>query len=162
MKKIIFTGLVVGFLALVGTSAYAYHIIRAPLVESYNEAKDLALSNQHLQTVEGAHYYHGTEAYYVLTGTNDDNDEMIVFVGDDLETVHELKRADGISYDQAMEIAQRELPDRKIEKIRLGYTRGVPVYEVMYNDQNARTGYYYLTFEDGSFLKRYSIRNINR
>ncbi|MDV2683505.1 DUF5590 domain-containing protein [Alkalihalophilus lindianensis] len=160
MKKIIITILTVLCIVIAGTSAYAYHIIREPLVENYTEASNFVTSNELLQSIDSVHYYHGTTAHYVVKGLDEDGDEAIVWVKDDFETVNYRKASDGITYEQALSIAERALGESQIEQIRLGFTRGIPVYEVMYNDANQRKGYYYLTFDEGTFIKRYSIRNV--
>lgn len=158
MKKSIF---IIGFVLvalLTAVSVYAYQTIRDPLANGFEQAEQYILSKSLLANVSDVNYYHGTEAYFVFKGKNQEGDEVIIWVTDDLVSHHVEKSSDGISKEEALAIVQSEANVARIKSIRLGYERDIPIYEITYTDQEQRQAYYYLTFEDGTFMKRYQIR----
>ncbi|WP_100372740.1 cell wall elongation regulator TseB-like domain-containing protein [Bacillus sp. FJAT-45037] len=159
MKKWLLIVLISLFFIVVGTSAFVYQLVREPLVENYEQANQYIVENSLLDTMGEISYYHGTKAYYVVAGIDEDGDESIVWVNEDFTNSVQRKASEGITYEEALNHVRNDIDGSAVTNIRLGYTRGTPIYEIMYTDETERQGYYYVTFEDGTFLKRYSIRS---
>ncbi|WP_017727990.1 cell wall elongation regulator TseB-like domain-containing protein [Halalkalibacterium ligniniphilum] len=157
IKKWVIVGLVLFFTLTIGLSVYAYQVIRSPLLESQEQATSYVLEEGLLSSVTDVEFYHGTAAYIVLFGIDEDGDESIVWLNEENEAIVR-KAEDGITFEQAREIAEAELPIQELRSIRLGIEVNRPIYEITYFDNEERQSYYYVTFEDGTFVKRYSIR----
>jgi uncharacterized protein YpmB len=158
MKKWIIIILFMLIVIFTGASVYAYHIIRQPLLHEFEQAERYIKGQELLQSVTKASYYHGTETYYVFSGLTSDQHEAIVWVSEDFDFHHTELASAGISKEEAISIVQREEKIKRIHSVKLGYERGLPIYEVTYLNEENRKGYYYLTFNDGTFMKRYVLR----
>lgn len=157
MKKWIVSGVVVLLLVLCGAGAYSYNSIRAPLDEQYARAETYAINEAGLHTITDIDYYHGTKTYYVVTGS-DSEQEQIVWIADDFQSHQMESAADGITKQQALDLVSSQVDIDQMQAIRLGFERQLPVYEVTYINTEGNQAYYYLTFADGTFMKRYQIR----
>ncbi|KHF40301.1 cell wall elongation regulator TseB-like domain-containing protein [Halalkalibacter okhensis] len=158
MKKWIIIIVIISASLLTGLSVYAYQTIREPLLHHYDQAENYVVGQSLLQTVMNVTYYHGTDAYYVFNGLDDDGEETLVWVSDDFDFQHVQRASDGITREEAIAIVQRDEEVSRIEATKLGFERGLPVYEITYFTNENRKGYYYVTFEDGTFMKRYLLR----
>ncbi|KMK76406.1 DUF5590 domain-containing protein [Alkalihalobacillus pseudalcaliphilus] len=152
---------VIGMAAVLILSAvcfiYFYNEIRKPLVSGYEQALAFAHEEQLITEVEDIDYYHGTDTYFVLTGLDEDGDPAYAWIKDDYESYHVEKREDGISVDAALSIVEADYGTKEIIEARLGFERNVPAYEVLFIDDEDRQSYYYVTFDDGTFMKRYHL-----
>ncbi|TPE70829.1 DUF5590 domain-containing protein [Halalkalibacterium halodurans] len=155
-KWLILIGIVL-FSAIIGAGAYGYTVIKSPFSEDEEQAVQLVLSEGYLATVNDASYYHGSDAYQVIHGLDEDGEERIVWVGPDDQVISK-KASEGISEEDVRAIIERELAVRELVAIRLGVENEHPVYEVTYYDEEGRLSYYYVSFYDGTFIKRYSLR----
>lgn len=111
-----------------------------------------------MEEVDEVNYYHGTNAYYVTSGLDQDGDEAIVWLDEQLKPVEHSKRSEGISNEQALSLAKEEANIKRVQDVKLGFERGVPIYEIKFVDDADRQGYYYVTFADGTFVKRYNLQ----
>ncbi|GAF65256.1 hypothetical protein BTS2_2154 [Bacillus sp. TS-2] len=157
MKKWIISIALLVIASFIGLSIYGYQLIREPLKENYNLAEQYTLENNLLQTIEEVEYYHGTDAYYVVYGNDAEGDSSVVWVANDFDG-HDVRKADeGIDEEQVRSIVEAEHNVKSIQRIRLGYERNLPTYEVTFIDEQDRQSYFYVTFEDGTFMKRYHL-----
>ncbi|MCL7745949.1 DUF5590 domain-containing protein [Halalkalibacter alkaliphilus] len=158
MKKWMILIVIIIVLSLTGLSVYAYQSIREPLRHNYAQAENYVVGQSLLKTVLTVTYYHGTDAFYVFTGLDEKDEETIVWVSAEYDFHHVEKASDGITREEAVAIVERNEEVSRIRTAKLGYERELPVYEITYiNDEN-RKGYYYVTFEKGTFMKRYLLR----
>ena len=159
MKKwLITTSIFVSIVVLVALF-FLYQTIRTPLTNEEQEAVEVALAQTKLEHVSSVEFYHGTEAYQVIKGTGADEEELIVWVRSDGKEVVEKRVKDGLSREQVERFVFDELKPTQLIAIRLGVEQDLPVYEITYLDDESRYAYYYMTFKDGTFVKRYSLRN---
>lgn len=158
MKKWIILSCLVVVLIIVGLSVYAYQVVRGPLVHQYEQVERYIYGQGLLETINEISYYHGTEAYYVVEGLDEEEKNLFIWVSDAFNNVYEAEAADGISEEEAIAIVNNEEEIKEIVSIRLGYERKRPVYEVTFTHENNRKGYYYLDFKDGSIIKHYTLR----
>ncbi|MFC0559920.1 cell wall elongation regulator TseB-like domain-containing protein [Halalkalibacter alkalisediminis] len=157
MKKWLIIIFVLVTVLLTGAGVYAYQTIREPLLHELEQAEHF-VRGQVLQTVYDVSYYHGTETYYVFFGLTEDEEDTIVWVSEDFSAYHTEKVSEGITKEEAIAIVKQQDRVKRIQSVKLGYERNLPVYEVTYLNEDNRKGYYYLTFEDGTFMKRYVLR----
>ncbi|MDT8859974.1 DUF5590 domain-containing protein [Alkalihalobacillus sp. MEB130] len=145
-------------LSVTGLSVYAYQTIREPLYHHYEQAERYVIGQSLLSTIYHVDYYHGTDAYYVFTGLDEEETETIVWVSAQYDSHHIEKASDGITKEEAIAIVTNENAVERIQTAKLGLERGLPVYEITFLNNENRKGYYYITFEDGTFMKRYLLR----
>ncbi|GAE25039.1 hypothetical protein JCM9140_1009 [Halalkalibacter wakoensis JCM 9140] len=158
MRKWIIIIILFLFLIFTGLSVYAYQIIREPLEHHYEQAERYVKGQSLLTMISDVMYFHGTDAYYVFSGVDDEGIDTYVWVSADYDFHHIEKAQDGITKEEALEIVTTNEDVERIETVKLGFERGLPVYEITYVNHENRKGYYYVTFEDGTFMKRYLLR----
>jgi uncharacterized protein YpmB len=64
----------------------------------------------------------------------------------------------GVSKQEAIAKLKAERNPKEIISAKLGMEKGVPLWELTYIDDDNRYSFYYLSFKDGTFLKRYSFQ----
>ncbi|WP_088102174.1 DUF5590 domain-containing protein [Halalkalibacter urbisdiaboli] len=158
MKKWFMVTSISFVLLLLGASVLSYYVVRAPLEKGYEQAEKYVLNQEVLHEINTIHYYHGTDPYYILYGLNEELEETIVWLRQDFEEVVSRKASEGITTEEVINKVKDDLGIPTVQKVRLGFERGLPVYEVVFIDEDNRQGYYYITFDDGTFMKRYSLR----
>ncbi|UOE92305.1 DUF5590 domain-containing protein [Alkalihalobacillus sp. LMS39] len=159
MKKWIIFGIALFVVVIVSMSTYFYQTIRSPIVAEKAEISEFVIENTAVTNVDMVELYHGTESYFVIEGSNEQDENIIVWINkEDRESIIVRNAADGITKDQVRSFALSELDPKKIISIRLGYENDRTVYEITYIDEEDRYSYYYMTFSDGTFVKRYSLR----
>ncbi|SDY88433.1 Uncharacterized protein YpmB [Evansella caseinilytica] len=67
-------------------------------------------------------------------------------------------KSDGLTESEVSNIAYSELSIKEIISIRLGIIGNTPVYEIVYVDEEDRHSFYYITFEDGTYIRHYQFR----
>ncbi|WP_026673080.1 cell wall elongation regulator TseB-like domain-containing protein [Alkalihalobacterium bogoriense] len=159
MKKWVFFGIVLFVVVIVSMSTYFYQTIRSPIVAEKEVISNFIIENTDVTIVDTVEFYHGTESYFVIKGVNEQNENVIVWINkEDRDSIIVRNAADGITKEQVRSFALSELDPKKIISIRLGYENNRTVYEITYIDEEDRYSYYYMTFSDGTFVKRYSLR----
>ncbi len=109
MKKWMF---IVGFVLIVSlasVSVYAYQTIRDPLFLGYEQAEQYVVDQSLLTSISDIDYYHGTSAYFVIHGINQEGENSIIWVKEDLTLHHLENSADGITAEQALAIVEDEV-----------------------------------------------------
>ncbi|WP_078553311.1 DUF5590 domain-containing protein [Bacillus alkalicellulosilyticus] len=158
MKKWILLVVLLLFVIGSATAVYYYQTIRSPLLEEKEKITQFVLANGAVTSISSINFYHGTEAYYVIEGQNAENESLIVWVSEDLQSVITRKAEDGWSKEQVTDFAIQELQPAKLISIRLGMEQELPVYEITYINEDDRLAYYYITFRDGTYIQQYSLR----
>lgn len=154
MKKwLIILGLGIIFILLFIISTYQSSI--SPLTKEKKLAEELAISEGYLKNVATSDYYHGKEDAIVLIGKDDINEEMIAWVQD--EDIIVRKKSEGLTKTEVIDKVISERNPKEIHKVKLGIENKIPLWEVVYIDNQGRFNYYYAAFENGELLKRYSI-----
>lgn len=161
MKKWIIRGSVALVVVIVALFIYAYLTVRAPLAEGYNMAEETVRNEELLESVRDVSYYHGEDAFYVVYGTDFDGDQAIAWVPQDEEnnTITVVKESEGISPEDASDLTESAVNPSAIQSVTLGKEGNTPLYEVKYQTESNQQGYYYVSFQDGSFIKRFSLNN---
>jgi uncharacterized protein YpmB len=140
---------------------YGVHIYQETIsqkVQSESRAIAAAKKKAGVVTVSSVDYYNGKDPYQVVKGVNKKKQQVIVWVPEKKGKVVTRKASGGISKEQAVQIVTKERSPKEIIKVKLGIENNVPLWEITYIDQEDRYTYYYMDYEDGKFLKRYSIQ----
>ena len=146
-------------LITISVISYFYYItIRSPIISEQIAASEFILEHTDAVTIKQISYYHGINGYQVARALDINEEEIIIWVRNDFEEMVVRNAEDGLSKDEIINLAKTELAPKRINNIRLGLENGVPIYEINYLDQDNRFAYYYVTFKDGTFVKRYSFK----
>ena len=148
------------FLILVGLGgANIYFKALQPKHDAEQQAVQKARKTYDLAEVSSADTYYGSHTYYIVKAKNKKNEKVIVWVPKN-EKKHDMivrKESSGISQDKVISIVQKERSPEKIKSIRLAMENKLPMWEVTYMDKKNSFTYYYVDFQTGEFLKRYSM-----
>ncbi|MGO4888076.1 DUF5590 domain-containing protein [Anaerobacillus sp. MEB173] len=136
-----------------------YQSIQETKLVTQDEALAIMNEKLNISEVDDVDFYHGTEAYQIIHAKNDHGEEIIVWVSEDGEQIIKKKVEDGLRIEEVEQFIQDELSPQKIISIRLGMENHLPVYEIVYIHEDGRYSFHYVTFEDGSFVKRYHLQN---
>ncbi|WP_096188667.1 cell wall elongation regulator TseB-like domain-containing protein [Evansella halocellulosilytica] len=159
IASIIFIGLIAFFLIM-------YTVTGNPLNERQEMAIEYALNETELVDVTNVDYYHGNRSYQVVHGINESDEEIIVWVEEIEESDEEERdrrtfvrnKDEGMSVDQVRQLAYDRLDISSLQNIRLGVIGSTPVYEIVYTDDADRHSFYYVTFDEGSYIRHYQFR----
>ncbi|MCR6096480.1 DUF5590 domain-containing protein [Salipaludibacillus agaradhaerens] len=72
-------------------------------------------------------------------------------------TIKTRLHSEGLTREEALEIAQSELDIKKVNSVKLGMAGSTPVYEISYIDTSDRHSFYYIRFEDGTYIRHYQF-----
>ncbi|MDQ0244042.1 uncharacterized protein YpmB [Bacillus fengqiuensis] len=148
------------FLILVGLGASnLYFKALQPKRDAEEQAVQKAKEVYDLKEIISTHTYYGSYTYYIVKAKNKKNEKVIVWVPKN-EKKHDMivrKESSGISRDKVISIVQKERSPEKIKSIRLAMENELPMWEVTYIDEKNSFTYYYVDFQTGEFLKRYSM-----
>jgi uncharacterized protein YpmB len=159
MKKWLFIGAITVVTLFIWQAVFYYVEIFDKQQSLQEKATNRAFSETELQSIDDVDYYHGKHAYIVLFGVNEEGKELIVWVPEENEQDIVTKLAEeGWTEEDVKEYIKKERKVNKIRDIHLGIEDGRPLWEVIYLDEQNRYTYYYVNFENGEFLKRYSIK----
>lgn len=156
MKKFLLLLILFIIVALVIKGIYFYQSILDPLKSEQQQVLDFINEEYSIQAITGIDYFHGETAYHVISATID-GEEMIIWVPYTLDQTTIRNINEGITEEGVRSIVQAELNPKNIVSIKLGMENNIPLYEVVYIDQENRYSFYYLTFKNGRFLKHFQL-----
>jgi uncharacterized protein YpmB len=112
-----------------------------------------------LKEIISTQTYYGSHTYYVVNAKNRKNEKIIIWVpkNDKKRDMIVKKENSGISREEVISLVQKERDPEKIKSVRLGMENGIPLWEITYVDRDNSFTYYYVNFQTGKFLKRYSM-----
>ena len=124
----------------------------------YKEARADAFAHAEAYTPlkERNNYYHynGRQGTYLtVTGYDEKGNFMVAII--EQSTGHiDLYGADQIvSEETAAQLFKQEMPENEINEIRIGKESDQSIWEISYKTPGNRMGYYYLSLENGTWLK---------
>lgn len=131
-------------------------------VSPYNQAEEEALviaeREAGVNNVDEFYWYNGTETYFTVTGTTENDEELIVIIRQDDGSIVTLPVNETISKNEAIRQVIDEQSPERILQARIGLEGETPVWEVSYRNENGRIGYYTLALENGEWIR--TIDNI--
>lgn len=157
MGKFISSGIIILFIVGIWQGFGFYSHINDPIQKSESEALRFLQESIDIDQINVADYYHGTESFHVFQLTDQDGDELIVWVPNTLETYVVKQRTEGISFEDVKQFIEKELSLKQLISIKLGMENSIPLYEITYIDQEDRLSYYFISFKTGTYLKHYHL-----
>lgn len=158
MKKNIFIVSIIVMIAVIAFSVSVYQTASKPLHKAQDEAFAVAKSSAGLTKVDDFYWYNGTETYFTVTGTTQEDEAVIAIVAQDGGATTVLNQADVITEAEAVQLTRQATTPKEILEARIGMEDGTPIWEVAYKQENGRLGYYVLSLETGEWIK--GIENI--
>ncbi|MFC3884214.1 DUF5590 domain-containing protein [Bacillus songklensis] len=132
-------------------------------VESKRDAEGQAVQKAKkvydLNEIISTQTYYGSHTYYIIKAKNKKNEKVIIWVpkNDKKRDMIVKKENSGMSREEVISLVQKERHPEKIKSVRLGMENDLPLWEITYVNQDNSFTYYYVNFQTGEFLKRYSI-----
>ena len=158
MKKGIISLLTIVMGVIIISSVFIYRISRQPLVQAREETTAIAKESSEIEKINEFYWYNNKKTYFAVSGVNKKDENMIVIVEQKGGNVVVLNPGQFISEKEAKRIAYTETKPRKMLETRIGLDNGVPVWEVAYEQDNGKLGYYIVTAKEGKWVK--DIKNI--
>ncbi len=143
------------FLISVGINTY-HHAFNYQKSQS-NKAILVALETEPDLEVSKVTFYNGNSSYSLFHGEINNNNRIVCVPNDSMDEVIIFNPENGITAEDAIEILQREQNPLEVKSVTLGIEQNSPIWEIVYLDQKNRYSYYYVTFKDGQFIKRYTL-----
>ncbi|MBB5323368.1 uncharacterized protein YpmB [Anoxybacillus tepidamans] len=134
-----------------------YRAAMDPKQSLIEKARERAAQKVSFAYIDDTYTYYGEKTYVVLVGTDRKGTKKIAWVPEKGEHIVVKRAKSGITKQQAIEKLKAERNPKEIVSTKLGMEKGVPLWELTYIDQDNRYSFYYISFEDGAFLKRYSF-----
>jgi uncharacterized protein YpmB len=164
MKKWMFLFLAV-FLLIGWKVIDVYQAAVSPLHKDKERAVAIAQKEINLSKIKKVYHYFGTEmnhkkaeSFQVVAGTNEKGQDIFIWISEKKNKPVLVKKAkNGITEQEAIKIVKKERNPKEIISVTLGMENNVPLWEIKYIEEDGRFTYYYIDFENGQFLKRYSI-----
>lgn len=139
---------------------YIFYTSQRPLQRAEKEAIEVVGEKYTIQNVENFYWYNGSETYFTLAATDENNELYYAIVQQDGGQITQLFAKDIITESEAKSIAlyDLEIDDDQLREARLGLLGGDAVWEVNYRQGQNEMGYYYLDATTGDWVKK--ITNI--
>jgi len=161
MKAWIISISVIFLATILALSYYLFEVTADPIRERQEKAVLLAEQSVDFSGVREVNYYHGRRSYQIIDAVDTDGNDIYIWVeenDDPDEAIIEVRlQSEGLTKQEVIEIAQGEVTIERLKSARLGMIGSTPVYEVNYIDDEKRHSFYYLTFEDGTYIRHYQF-----
>ncbi|WP_027408546.1 DUF5590 domain-containing protein [Anoxybacteroides tepidamans] len=128
---------------------------KQPLIETARKRAEEKVRFAHIDDV---YTYYGEKTYVVFVGTDRKGTKKIAWVPEKKGRIIVKRAQSGITREEAIKKLEAQRHPQRIVSVKLGMEKEVPLWELTYIDQNNRYSFYYISFEDGTFLKRYSFQ----
>lgn len=147
-------------LLLIGLHQY-YVYIQTPVWNEENKASRIALQESDLAEVTAVQKSVWEDVYWVVSGQNEQKQNMFVWVNRDGTTVHAELQSDGVAKEEVERSVKSRYPGVEIVCIVPGVWEGQYVWEVFYKrkDDSGEQRYYYdfYRFASGELLTTYTL-----
>lgn len=148
--------IILGIIIVLIVAAFLYFLYaEKPVTSAEAEALDRISGQVDIKTTDKFYLYNGPkEVYYVLTGKNSKNKNIIVWVPKKKSGKVYVKYAsEGITAKEARDKVTKEKKPKKILHVTLGMEKGTPIWEVAYLDENDKLNYFDIDFETGEWYR---------
>ncbi|SFE34564.1 hypothetical protein [Alteribacillus iranensis] len=133
-----------------------YISARSVIAEEMKTAENIMLQNDEISTVHQVYYYYGDQAVYTGSSVTTEGNEAWVFVIED-NVVRIMNKEEGISVENAVQQVKEQFSLQQVRSVKPGIENGEAIYEMTF-EKDERLHFYYIKMKDGSFIKRYSIK----
>ncbi|WAA13736.1 DUF5590 domain-containing protein [Fervidibacillus halotolerans] len=129
------------------------------------KAREFALRETEMVTVDHVEWFHYKEAYYVVFGKTKEDQDIIVWIPKEDFKNFFVKMADeGLSEKEVIELLYNGLDHfstddypKEIIRVKLGIVDDFPAYEITYIDQKDRYSFIYIDFYKGEWYRVYHL-----
>ncbi|WP_456278577.1 PepSY domain-containing protein [Bacillus sp. AK128] len=149
--------LIVIFIIVIWTSIDTYRTANLYRTEQGDQAINVAKEQEPDLEITDITFYNGNQSYTIIYGRIGEKTQIFCVPTDEKGEVIIIDPKNGISAEEAVNLLTEERNPSSIQSVNLGIEQNVPIWEIIYLDQNNRYTYYYVTFEDGEFIKRYTL-----
>lgn len=158
LKKWLLFIVIFAFSLTIIISLLIYFQAKSPFSDATDAAESYALENNLLAQVDETYVYNNTSTFYTVIGTTAKGEEKAYFLPDNQsdEKIMEVSLDEGISEQQAVDIAMKDVKDAKLLHAKLGVEKIGPVWEITYVNADDKLNYVYLLFDNGEWWKRIS------
>ena len=139
-------------------SLLIYFQAKSPFANAKDEAESYVLDNNLLAQVDKAYVYNNTSTFHTVIGTTAKGNKKAYFLPDKQsdEKIMEVNLEEGISEQQAVDLAMKDVKGGKLLHAKLGVEEIGPVWEITYVNAKDNLNYVYLLFDNGEWWKRIS------
>ncbi len=160
MRKIISFVLLIITVIVLWQAISIYSLANEPIRQKEEKALDFVKKTIAIDRIVKRDFYHGTDSYQVFEALDSNGEEIIIWVPDTLNKYVMKKKDQGISFTVVRQFVIEKLHPKQIISIKLGMENSIPLYEIIYKDQQNRYAYYFITFNDGTYLKHYYLKQL--
>jgi uncharacterized protein YpmB len=125
-----------------------------PKQEKEQQAIEIAREEAKLHTINDVNTYYGSEPYQIVQGISDENIHLIVWIAENSGDIVIKRQDEGVLKQDVINRLISERKPQEIRSVKLGIEKNIPLWEVIYLNENNRLTYYYSDFETGELLKR--------
>lgn len=139
-------------------SLLIYVQAKVPFKDANESAEDYVTKHHLLAQVDTSYVYNSTNTFHTVIGTTSKGEKKAFFIPEKAteEKIMEVKLQDGISKEQAIELAMKKEKNSKLLHAKLGVEEIGPVWEITYVNEKNNLNYVYLLFDNGDWWKRIS------
>jgi uncharacterized protein YpmB len=121
------------------------------------KAVQVAMQTEPQLEITDISFYNGNKSYTIIYGMIGHLNRIVYVPTNGKDDVLIIDPTKGISADQAVNKLLEDRNPSVIKSVNLGIEQNVPIWEIVYLDKENRYSYYYVTFKDGQFIKRYTL-----
>lgn len=148
----------IGVIVLIGIAVKIYLNATEPVAEAESRAIEIAKEETEITDIIEFSLYHGSKAYYVVQGSNKEDEKLIAWIPEKGGKIVVLRAEDGITKSEAINTLYNEVSPDEIIDVRLGIEKNNPLWEIYYRSSNDKINYYYIDFETGEEVR--DIKNL--
>ncbi|WP_342600880.1 DUF5590 domain-containing protein [Psychrobacillus sp. FSL H8-0483] len=139
-------------------SLLIYFQAKAPFKDANKSAETYVTENNLLAQVEDAYVYNSSSTFHTIIGKTAKGEEKAFFIPEkeNDDAIMEVNLQDGISKEQAIQLAMEDETNSKLLHAKLGVEEVGPVWEITYVNETNKLNYVYLLFDNGDWWKRIS------
>lgn len=149
---------IIGVIILTGITVKIYLNATEPVADAESRATAIAKEETEITDITEFSLYHGSNAYYVVQGSNKKGEKLIAWIPEKGGKIVVLPADDGITKSEAINTLSNEVSPDQIIDVRLGMEKNNPLWEIYYRSNNDKINYFYIDFETGEEVRE--IKNL--
>jgi len=149
---------IIGVIILIGITVKIYLNATEPVADAESRATAIAKEETEITDITEFSLYHGSNAYYVVQGSNKKGQKLIAWIPEKGGKIVVLPADDGITKSEAINTLSNEVSPDQIIDVRLGMEKNNPLWEIYYRSNNDKINYFYIDFETGEEVRE--IKNL--
>ncbi|MCM3599811.1 DUF5590 domain-containing protein [Robertmurraya korlensis] len=149
---------IIGVMIVIGITIKIYLNATAPIADAESRATAIAKEETEITDITEFSLYHGSDAYYVVQGSNKKGEKLIAWIPEKGGKIVVLPAEDGITKSEAINTLSNEVSPDQIIDVRLGMEKNNPLWEIYYRSNNNKINYFYIDFETGEEVRE--IKNL--